>query len=163
MMHMGQNENQTAPTDAQLHESDSSLPDQEGNDGSGSEQAHEGMFLCTQGDHWLPRSEAFKSGKNPSICRACAAGKREQGRRRVEEELAVKVATIDQIPSSEQRGGTKRSTFTLSQYVITTLDVLAVGSSTSEVVERAVIQLLEREDPQVISFVGRMFQQSMSK
>ncbi len=147
----------------QVHDSAVPLPDQNDKNEDGLEQAKAGMFQCTYGEHWVSRSEAFKTGKNPSICRACAAGKREQSRRREEEELAVKVATIDQIPSLEQRGRTKRSTFTLSKYVATALDVLAVGSSTSEMVERAVIRFLEQQDPQVIAFVGRMFQQAMYK
>lgn len=160
---MENHEIQSNMASEQVHDSAAAITDQNGKDSSGSEQAHEGMFLCTHGNHRVPRSEAFKTGKNPSICRACAAGKREQGRIKEEQERAVKVATIDQIPSSEQRGGTKRSTFTLSQYVITSLDVLAVGSSISDVVERTVIHYLEQQDPQVIAFVGHMFQEAINK
>jgi len=119
-------------------------------------------FLCEYKNHWVPRSEAAKTGKNPSICRTCAADKRERRRQKEEHARAEKLATLDEIPAPESRGATKRVTYSLHQYVVTALDVLAVGTAPSDVVERAIIRFLEEQDPQVIAFVNRMFGQATS-
>lgn len=120
-------------------------------------------FYCTYKNHWVPRREAAKTGENPSICRTCAADKQEQKRQKEEQERAEKLATLDEIPAPESRGSTKRVTYSLHQYVVTALDVLAVGTTPSDVVERAIIRFLQEQDPQVIAFVNRMFGQAISK
>jgi hypothetical protein len=91
------------------------------------------------------------------FCKECAALRKEQNRKHQEEERLKQQVAVGQIPATADRGGTKRATLSLSRYALTALDVLAVGSSTSEVAERVIMAYLEGQDADVIAFVGRMF------
>lgn len=121
------------------------------------------LFLCTHKNHWVHRNHAYyPKSSNPSICKACAAERKEENRKRQEQERLKQETAVGQIPSTQNRGGTKRATLSLSRYALTALDVLAVGSSASEVAERAIMAYLEAQDADVIAFVGRMFGQAVA-
>lgn len=139
-------------TKEQLHEDNSADAFDNG--------THDGEFFCTHDNHWVARSEAYyPKSSNPSICKHCAAERKADNRKRQEQERLKQQTAVGQIPAAENRGGTKRATLSLSRYALTALDVLAVGSSVSEVAERAIMAYLEGQDAEVIAFVGRMFGQ----
>ncbi|MCL6600372.1 MAG: hypothetical protein K6T81_16800 [Alicyclobacillus macrosporangiidus] len=70
---------------------------------------------------------------------------------------------IGQIPPKDARGGTVRRNLTISQYAATALGVLAVGSSEAATVEMIILDYLQRQDPDVIAFVGRTFQKTQQR
>ncbi|QQE77297.1 hypothetical protein [Alicyclobacillus sp. SO9] len=121
-------------------------------------------FFCEEGKHWVSRDEAlYPRAENPAICKACAAERKRQRKQTQQREEAKKQSVMGQIPDRELRGSQKRATFTLSKYALTALDVLSVGSSASEVAEAAIMSYLQSQDVDVISFVGKMFEQLATK
>lgn len=149
-------------TDAQMHEGAELAIEAPNNTTDNGKSAE--VFFCTHGNHWVSRTDAYyPKSANPSICKVCAAKRKEQNRKKKEEERIKQEMAVGQIPPFEQRGGTKRSTFSLSRYTLTALDILAVGRSVSEVVEEAIIHYLAQQDSEVIAFVGRMYYQNVNK
>ncbi|HHY68162.1 MAG TPA: hypothetical protein GX517_13375 [Alicyclobacillus sp.] len=119
------------------------------------------VFHCKEGDHWVPINRAqYPRAQHPAMCKDCAAKRRAEKRQKAESQRAKQQESVNQIPPKGQRGGTKRCTFSLSRYTITALNVLAVGHSPSEIVEEAIIELLKRQDPRTISFIGFRFRES---
>ncbi|HHY68158.1 MAG TPA: hypothetical protein GX517_13355 [Alicyclobacillus sp.] len=119
------------------------------------------MFHCKEGDHWAPINRAqYPRAQHPAMCKDCAAKRRAERRQQAESQRAKQQESLDQIPLKGRRGGSKRCTFSLSRYTVTAVKVLAVGRSQSEIVEEAIIELLKRQDPQTISFIGFRFRES---
>ncbi|WP_018130111.1 hypothetical protein [Effusibacillus pohliae] len=115
------------------------------------------MFQCTTGTcgQWLPRSKAHSpNAQNPTICKECFAQKQA-------EKKARKLAK-EQALQSQQGEKTVKVTHTIDLWTQVAIEVLANGKTNSSVIDRAIKELVDRQDDETKAVIQFLYKKRLA-